>query len=71
VFIAHLAVRWLAPWSDPLMLPLAAMLNGLGVVMIWRLQQAGRGGNPGVPVSTMNSMTTTSCSRSRPCCRGV
>jgi cell division protein FtsW (lipid II flippase) len=59
VFIAHLAVRWLAPWSDPLMLPLAAMLNGLGVVMIWRLQQAGRGGNPGVPVSTMNSMTTT------------
>jgi cell division protein FtsW (lipid II flippase) len=59
VFIAHLAVRWLAPWSDPLMLPLAAMLNGLGVVMIWRLQQAGRGGNPGVAVSTMNSMTTT------------
>jgi cell division protein FtsW (lipid II flippase) len=59
VFIAHLAVRWLAPWSDPLMLPLAAMLNGLGVIMIWRLQQAGRGGNPGVPVSTMNSMTTT------------
>ena len=59
VFIAHLAVRWLAPWSDPLMLPLAAMLNGLGVVMIWRLQQAGRGGNPGVPISTMNSMTTT------------
>jgi cell division protein FtsW (lipid II flippase) len=59
VFVAHLAVRWLAPWSDPLMLPLAAMLNGLGVVMIWRLQQAGRGGNPGVPVSTMNSMTTT------------
>ncbi len=59
VFIAHLAVRWLAPWADPLMLPLAAMLNGLGVVMIWRLQQAGRGGNPGVPVSTMNSMTTT------------
>ncbi len=59
VFIAHLAVRWRAPWADPLMLPLAAMLNGLGVVMIWRLQEAGRNGNPGVPVSTMSSTTTT------------
>ena len=59
VFIAHLAVRWRAPWADPLMLPLAAMLNGLGVVMIWRLQEAGRNGNPGVPISTMSATTTT------------
>jgi cell division protein FtsW (lipid II flippase) len=53
--LAHLAVRWLAPWADPLLLPLAALLNGLGIVMIYRLQEVGRNGNPGtlsVPMST-------------------
>ena len=33
VVIAHLAMRRFAPWADPLLLPLAALLNGLGVVM--------------------------------------
>src|SRR5260370_20194120 len=37
---AHLAVRKFAPWGDPLLLPLAAILNGLGLVMIHRLQLA-------------------------------
>ena len=37
----HLAVRRLAPWADPLLLPLAAMLNGLGIVMTYRLAQQG------------------------------
>jgi cell division protein FtsW (lipid II flippase) len=52
---AHLAVRWLAPWADPLLLPLAGLLTGLGIVMIYRLQEVGRGGNPGtmsLPLST-------------------
>jgi len=44
---AHLALRRWAPYADPLMLPLAAMLNGLGVVMTYRLVQAGRNGNLG------------------------
>jgi cell division protein FtsW (lipid II flippase) len=59
VGIAHLAVRWLAPWADPLLLPLAALLNGLGIVMIYRLQQAGRNGNPGFEIATMSPKTTT------------
>ena len=56
---AHLAVRWLAPWADPLLLPLAALLNGLGIVMIYRLQVSGRDGNPGLQISTMNASSTT------------
>jgi cell division protein FtsW (lipid II flippase) len=55
---AHLAVRRLAPWSDPLILPLAALLNGLGIVMIYRLQESGRGGNAGNQISTMTTSTT-------------
>ena len=55
---AHLAVRRLAPWSDPLMLPLAALLNGLGIVMIYRLQESGRAGNAGNKISTMTASTT-------------
>jgi cell division protein FtsW (lipid II flippase) len=39
--IGHLAVRRLAPWADPLLLPLAALLNGLGVVMTYRLAAQG------------------------------
>jgi cell division protein FtsW (lipid II flippase) len=37
IVIAHLAMRRFAPWADPLLLPLAAVLNGLGVVMTYRL----------------------------------
>ncbi|GAA2616391.1 MULTISPECIES: FtsW/RodA/SpoVE family cell cycle protein [Streptomyces] len=40
--IAHLVVRRYAKYADPLLLPLATLLNGLGLVLIWRLDQSER-----------------------------
>src|SRR5260370_29101603 len=55
---AHAAVRRWAPYSDPLLLPLAALLNGLGIVMMYRLQESGQHGNPGQPVVELSSTST-------------
>jgi len=57
----HLALRRWAPYADPLLLPIATVLNGLGIVMIYRLNQAGRSGNAsgnGSPISTLSSSAT-------------
>ncbi|MFE5514368.1 MULTISPECIES: FtsW/RodA/SpoVE family cell cycle protein [unclassified Streptomyces] len=35
--VAHLAVRFGAPYADPLLLPIAVLLNGLGLTLIHRL----------------------------------
>jgi cell division protein FtsW (lipid II flippase) len=40
VLAAHLAVRRFAPYADPVFLPVAAALNGLGLVLIHRLDLA-------------------------------
>ncbi|MFD6414934.1 FtsW/RodA/SpoVE family cell cycle protein [Streptomyces sp. NPDC060194] len=40
--VAHLVVRKFAPYADPLLLPIATLLNGLGLVLIWRLDQSER-----------------------------
>ncbi|WFB08498.1 FtsW/RodA/SpoVE family cell cycle protein [Streptomyces sp. LX-29] len=40
--VGHIIVRKFAPYADPLLLPLATLLNGLGLVLIWRLDQSKR-----------------------------
>jgi cell division protein FtsW (lipid II flippase) len=58
MLVAHVAVRRYAPYADPLLLPLAAVLNGLGLVMIYRLQESGRSGNPGLQISELTRSST-------------
>ncbi|TNM69205.1 FtsW/RodA/SpoVE family cell cycle protein [Streptomyces sp. NP160] len=38
--VLHLAVRWRARYADPLLLPVAMLLNGLGLALIHRLDVA-------------------------------
>ncbi|MBO3704119.1 MAG: FtsW/RodA/SpoVE family cell cycle protein, partial [Candidatus Accumulibacter sp.] len=44
--VFHLVLRWTASYADPLLLPIATLLNGLGLVMIHRLDIA-QGNEPG------------------------
>ncbi|MGW5197155.1 FtsW/RodA/SpoVE family cell cycle protein [Streptomyces spiralis] len=42
--LAHTAVRLRAPYADPLLLPIGVLLNGLGLVLIYRLDLETPGG---------------------------
>ncbi|MEO7447856.1 MAG: FtsW/RodA/SpoVE family cell cycle protein, partial [Humibacillus sp.] len=37
MLVLHLVLRWKAAYADPLLLPIATVLNGLGLVMIHRI----------------------------------
>ncbi len=41
VLSVHLVLRWKAAYADPVLLPITTVLNGLGLVMIHRLDLAG------------------------------
>jgi len=56
---AHLAIRRFAPYADPLLLPVVALLNGLGLVMIHRLDlAAGAIGDAGRPSAVQQMLWT-------------
>ncbi|MFE2379407.1 FtsW/RodA/SpoVE family cell cycle protein [Streptomyces sp. NPDC059398] len=40
--VGHIVVRKFARYADPLLLPLATLLNGIGLALIWRLDQSPR-----------------------------
>ena len=58
--LAHLAVRCLAAGADGTMLPLAALLHGLGYVMITRLDE-----RPGRPADDVEHRRRSACSSPR------
>ncbi|MGC9666938.1 FtsW/RodA/SpoVE family cell cycle protein [Planosporangium sp. 12N6] len=50
--VAHLAIRWLAPYADPVLLPAVALINGFGVMFLRRLDIADlkNSGSTAIPV---------------------
>ncbi|MEV4322341.1 FtsW/RodA/SpoVE family cell cycle protein [Microbispora rosea] len=41
---AYLVLAKWAPWADPLLLPLVTLVNGIGLVMIYRIELSGQAG---------------------------
>ncbi|WP_177891238.1 FtsW/RodA/SpoVE family cell cycle protein [Vallicoccus soli] len=64
LLVAHLALRRFAPYADPVLLPAVALLNGIGLVMIYRLDiaeaaSAERAGRPAPAPDALSQITWT------------
>ncbi len=59
LLVAHVVVRYVAPYADPILLPVAGTLNLLGLVMIHRLDLAdvARAERAGIPASSPDAVT--------------
>lgn len=55
---AHLAIRRFAPYADPILLPIVTLLNGLGLVMIHRLDLANRSAEVSGPGANQQMLWT-------------
>ncbi len=57
---AHMVVRYLAPYADPVLLPIVIALNGLGLAMLYRLDVSLKAsGEPAGPFAPSQLMWTT------------
>jgi cell division protein FtsW (lipid II flippase) len=54
---AYLVLAKFAPWADPLILPLVTLVNGLGLVMIYRLENSGSKLQAGASTTSQIIMT--------------
>jgi cell division protein FtsW (lipid II flippase) len=60
VLVVHLILRWRAPYADPVILPVAVLLNGIGLAMIYRLslRYEERGVDPGSSIASKQLIWT-------------
>ncbi|MEV0194949.1 FtsW/RodA/SpoVE family cell cycle protein [Nonomuraea sp. NPDC050691] len=54
---AYLVLAKFAPWADPLILPLVTLVNGLGLVMIYRIEASHARGTAGASATNQLIMT--------------
>ncbi|MGH3423149.1 MAG: FtsW/RodA/SpoVE family cell cycle protein [Nocardioidaceae bacterium] len=57
--VTHLVVRWVAPYADPVLLPVVIALNGLGLAMIYRIDLANLAEDPGADTHASDQLVWT------------